>query len=180
MSAKDTPEAIAEFEIMKAKIKAFIEPARTRPTSTTRRADTSFPARYARAIAYYRELETEKALKEIDALIAERPDDPYLYELKGQTLFETDRAEEAEAPLRKSVELKPDAPLLRMLLGQDLMAENDPAKVDDAIVTLNRSLVGRAGQPDALAVSVAGLRRQGRRGHGAAGDRRSRTSTSAR
>ena len=142
----DTPEMIAKFEIMKAKIKAFTN----RPYQTYMDypdTDKSFPARYARAIADYRELETEKALKEIDALIAERPDDPYLYELKGQALMESDRAVEAEIPLRKSVELKPDGPLLRLLLGQDLLAENNPAKLEDAIVTLNRALVTEPDNP---------------------------------
>ena len=146
MTSKDTPEAIAEFELMKAKIKAFMN----RPYQTYMdypESDTSFAARYARAIADYRELETEKALKEIDALIAERPDDPYLYEVKGQTLMETDRAVEAEAALRKAVELKPDAALLRTLLGQDLLAENDHTKLEDAIVTLNRALVSEPDNP---------------------------------
>ena len=144
--AKDTPEAIAEYEIMKAKLKAFIN----RPFQTYidyPDSDKSFPARYARAIADYRELETDKALKEIDALIAERPDDPYLYELKGQTLMESSKSQDAEAPLRRAVELKPDAPLLRLLLGQDLMAENDPKKVEDAIVDFNRSLVNEPDDP---------------------------------
>jgi predicted Zn-dependent protease len=144
--AKDTPQQIAEFELMKAKIKAFMN----RPYQTYMdypESDTSFAARYARAIADYRELETVKALKELDALIAERPDDPYLYEVKGQTLMETDRAVEAEAALRKAVELKPDAALLRTLLGQDLLAENDHTKVEDAIVTLNRALVSEPDNP---------------------------------
>jgi predicted Zn-dependent protease len=145
-AVKDTPEMIAQFEVMKAKIKAFMN----RPYQTYvdyPDTDKSFPARYARAIADYRELETEKALKEIDALIAERPDDPYLYELKGQTLMESDRAKEAETPLRKSVELNPEAPLLRLLLGQDLITQNDPAKLQEAINTLNRSLVVEPDNP---------------------------------
>jgi len=144
--ATDTPEAIAQYEIMKAKLKAFIN----RPFQTYvdyPDNDKSFPARYARAIADYRELETDKALKEIDALIAERPDDPFLYELKGQTLMESSRSREAEAPLRRAVELKPDAPLLRLLLGQDLMAENDPRKFEDAVVDFNRSLVAEPDDP---------------------------------
>ena len=145
-NAKDSPESIAQFEIMKAKIKAFTN----RPFQTYvdyPDSDQSFPARYARAIADYRELETERALKEMDALIAERPDDPYLYELKGQCLMETSRAEEAEIPLRKAVSLRPEAPLLRLLLGQDLIAENNPAKLDDAITILNRSLVVEPDDP---------------------------------
>jgi predicted Zn-dependent protease len=143
---KDTPEALAQFEIMKAKIKAFTN----RPFQTYidyPEKDVSFPARYARAIADYRDLDTDKAIKEIDALIAERPDDPYLYELKGQALMESDRAGLAEVALHKAVELKPDAPLLRLLYGQDLLAQSDPRKVEEAIVTLNRSLIGEPDDP---------------------------------
>jgi predicted Zn-dependent protease len=144
--AQDTPETIAHYELMKAKMKAFFE----RPYQVWvdfPDSDTSFPARYARAIGYYRELDTEKAIKAIDALIVERPDDPYLYELKGQALMESARTEEAEAPLRKAVTLNPEAPLLRLLLGEDLIAENNPAKFEDAIVTLNRSLVNEPDDP---------------------------------
>jgi predicted Zn-dependent protease len=145
-STVDTPQMIAEYQLMKAKLAAFTN----RPYQTYidfPETDQSFPARYARAIADYRELDTEKALKEIDALIAERPDDPYLYELKGQALMESARSAEAEIPLRKAVELKPDAPLLRILLGQTLLAENEPKKVDDAIVSLNRSLIVEPDNP---------------------------------
>jgi predicted Zn-dependent protease len=144
--ATDSPEMVAEYEVMKAKLAAFTN----RPYQTYvdyPDSDKSFPARYARAIADYRELDTDKAVKEIDALIAERPDDPYLYELKGQALMETSRSAEAEAPLRKAVELRPDAPLLRLLLGQNLLAEDDPKKLPDAIVCLNRSLVVEPDDP---------------------------------
>jgi len=137
---KDTPEAIAEYDIMKAKLKGFLN----RPYQTFvdfAETDTSFPARYARAIAYYKELETDKAIKAIDLLITERPDDPYLYELKGQALMESARAAEAEPALRKAVELKPEAPLLRILFAQDLLSEDNRAKLDEAVVNLNRSLV---------------------------------------
>ncbi|HTX48870.1 MAG TPA: M48 family metalloprotease [Caulobacteraceae bacterium] len=142
----DSPESIAAYELMKAKLKAYTQ----RPFQTYvdyPDTDVSFPARYARAIADFQELDTDKGLKEIDALIAERPDDPYLYEVKGQSLMEVSRAEEGEAALRKAVDLKPDAPLLRVLLAQDLLAENLPAKVPDAIINLNRSLVVEPDSP---------------------------------
>ncbi|MFI4934453.1 MAG: M48 family metalloprotease [Caulobacterales bacterium] len=139
-AAKDSPESIAQFEIMKAKIKGFMNrPYQTYMDFSDK--DPSFPARYARAIAYYKELETDKALKAIDALTVERPDDPYLYELRGQVLLESARSVEAEPALRKAVELKPDAPLLRILLGEALLAENNPAKLDEAILNFNRSLI---------------------------------------
>jgi predicted Zn-dependent protease len=76
----------------------------------------------------------------IDDLLKEQPDNPYLWELKGQVLFEFGRAAEAEEPQRKSVELKPDAPLLRVNLGQTLIALPDKAKLDEGIVELRKAL----------------------------------------
>ena len=135
----DSPEALAQHAIMVAKLKAFTNlPQQTfidYPES-----DTSYPARYARAIAYYRDLQTDKAVKLTDALLAEQPNNPYLWELKGQTLFESGRAKLAEPAHRRSVELKPEAPLLHMNLGQTLLAEDDPKKLDEAIGEIRKSL----------------------------------------
>src|SRR5690606_10317733 len=108
---------------------------------TYEESDKSFPARYARAIAYYQTKEPDRALKAIDALLAEQPDNPYLWELKGQVLFEFGRVPEAEAPQRKSVELKPDAPLLRVNLGRTLVALDDEAKVQEGITELRKSVL---------------------------------------
>ena len=137
--AVDPPEVIQKHEIMLAKLRAFMDP----PYQTLVRykeSDTSFVARYARAIAFHKEEEPERALKVIDGLIAEQPNNPYLWELKGQVLFESGKIKESEDPYRKSVELKPNAPLLRINLGQTLVAEEDKTKMDDAIAQLKRAL----------------------------------------
>ena len=84
-------------------------------------------------------------MKLIDALIADNPDNPYLWELKGQVLFEFNRVTQAEEPQRKSVALKPDAALLRVNLGQTLINLNDPAKVEEGVKELKRSLLN---EPD--------------------------------
>ena len=144
----DSPEAIADFKIMVAKIKGFMDPPYQTLTDYPE-SDTSFPARYARAIADYRAGETDKALKAIDELISGKPDDPYLYELKGQVLFEDGQIKASEAPYRKAVALKPDAPLLRILLGQTLESEDDKSKLDDAIANLRKSLDYEHDNPDA-------------------------------
>lgn len=134
----DSPEALERHEVMVAKLKAFINlPAQT--LYDYPETDQSFPARYARAIADYRDTDTDKALKETDALIAEQPNNPYLYELKGQILFEAGRPREAEPAHRRSVELKPDAALLHTNLGQALLAEDDPKKVAEAVAELRRA-----------------------------------------
>lgn len=134
----DTPEALAEHAVMKAKLDGFINPQTA--IVTYQETDRSYPARYARAIAYYQMKDPDRALKLIDALLQEQPNNPYLWELKGQILFEYARAAEAEAPQRRSVALKPDAPLLRVNLGQTLIALDDKAKVEEGILELKKSL----------------------------------------
>ena len=104
------------------------------------KSDKSYPARYARAIAYYRALETEKALKAIDALLEDYPDNPYLWELRGQALFESARAAEAEPAYRRCIELKPDAALFHLALGQTLLALDDDKRVDDAMAHIYKAL----------------------------------------
>jgi predicted Zn-dependent protease len=134
----DTPEMIAEHAIMKAKLDGFLSPQQA--LIKYKETDTGFPARYARAIAYYQLKEPDRALKLIDALIAEHEDNPYLWELKGQILFEFGRAPEAEPAHRKSVQLKPDAPLFHVNLAQTLIALEKKDRLDEAVVELNKAL----------------------------------------
>lgn len=137
--ATDSPEAMLLHAIMKAKLEAFFNP----PAQTFveyPESNRSYPARYARAIAYYRNTEPEKALAALDALITEQPRNPYLWELKGQVLFEAGRAAEAVPAHLRSVQLKPDAPLLLINLGQAILALDDNARIDEAIGYINRSM----------------------------------------
>jgi predicted Zn-dependent protease len=142
-TAVDTPEDIAQHEVMKAKLEGFLNPQVA--LMKYKETDASFPARYARAIAYYQMKDPDRALKLIDDLITDNPDNPYLWELKGQVLFEFNRIAQAEEPQRKSVQLKPDAALLRVNLGQTLINLNDPAKVEEGVKELKRSLLN---EPD--------------------------------
>lgn len=140
----DSAKDIADHALMKAKLEAFLNP----PAQTYvkyKEKDPSFAARYARAIAYYKASEPEHALRAIDALLAEQPDNPYLHELKGQVLFENGRVAASEAPHRRSVELKPEAPLLRVNLGRTLVALEDGKRGDEAIAELTRAV---SAEPD--------------------------------
>jgi predicted Zn-dependent protease len=139
VNAVDSPQALASFAVMKAKIEGFLDsPYQT--LNDYPETDQSFPARYARAIAYYKETDTNKAVKAIDALIAEQPNNPYLWELKGQVLFEAGRPKEAEPAHRRSVELKPDAPLLRINLAQTLIALGDPKLLPEATDQIKQAM----------------------------------------
>ena len=135
---RDSDERLAQHALILAKIHAFMDP----PTQTLRtylETDISFPARYARAIAWYRDGQTQRALDATDALIAEDIENPYLWELKGQILFEEGRPVEAIEAHRESVRLKPDAPLLRVNLAHALIETNDPANLEEAVDQLKRA-----------------------------------------
>jgi predicted Zn-dependent protease len=147
-SARPTSPLPAEYkrlhERMQAKLQAFLEP----PTRTMRRypeSDTSLPARYARAIAYYKVPDLEKALPLIDGLIAENPSDPYFREMKGQMLFENRRAAEAIPSYEAAVNLLPNSPLLRLDLARIQLEMNDPAMLDPAIENLR---IAQRAEPD--------------------------------
>ncbi|HWV42646.1 M48 family metalloprotease [Pseudorhodoplanes sp.] len=141
---KDPQELQARHDMMRAKLSGFMDP----PQTVARRyppSDNSLPARYARAIATYRHSDIRAAIAQIDALIAIQPNNPYFHELKGQALLENGRAAEAIAPLRRAASLAPDPTLIQILLGQALVATNNPALADEAITILRNGL---AREPD--------------------------------
>src|SRR5471032_1211941 len=138
---KDDPALQARHDMMRAKISAFME----RQDTVYRRyplSDNGLPARYARAITTYLHGDLRSALAQIDGLIAQQPNNPYFYELRGQALLEGGKPVEAIAPLRKAVQLSSNAPLIEMLLGQALVASDNKAYADEAIAIL-RAVVGR-------------------------------------
>jgi predicted Zn-dependent protease len=129
-------------DMVKAKLLAFMN--RTNPQLVFRtypEKDQSMPARYARAIAHYFTGGMKSAGPEIDALIAAQPDNPYFYELKGQFLLESGNAQAAVDPLRRAVALASDAGLMRVMLGQALVASGDSAHLQDALQHLQKAVV---------------------------------------
>lgn len=117
---KDSPSLQARHDLMRAKLVGFTE----RPETVNRKypaSDTSLAADYARAISAYLYGNIDRAVAQIDGLIARQPNNPYFYELKGQALLEGGRASQAVPPLRKAVELSNGAPLIRTMLGQALV-----------------------------------------------------------
>lgn len=111
---------------MVAKLYGFLKPA----TQTFRKypeTDSSVPARYARAVAYYDQLhEFDKGLAIIRELIKEYPDDPYFHELEAQILFESGRPAEALPAYEKAQRLDPKSGQIEVLLARCLLALNDP------------------------------------------------------
>lgn len=116
----DTPisrDLARKHALMRAKLIGFMEPLEnTLKIYPENRNET--PARYAHAIAYYRNANIDKALPLVNELIADDPDNPYFHELKGQMLLENGRVDDSLAPYERMVELAPNEPLLRTGLGK--------------------------------------------------------------
>jgi predicted Zn-dependent protease len=137
---KDSPEEIERLRLIQAKIHGFLD----EPNATLRRyplTDQSDPARYARAVAHYRNASLDRALKEIEALIEKHPKNPYFQELKGQMLFEFGEVTASVDPHRKAVEFAPTSALIRIGLGRALVGAEDAALYPQAIKELKAALL---------------------------------------
>ncbi|MFL6844555.1 MAG: M48 family metalloprotease [Allosphingosinicella sp.] len=135
------PKLEARFQRVKAKLSGYVEdPQRTLVMFPE--SNKSVPARYARAYAWHKSAYPDKALAEVDSLLAEQPTDPYFLELKGQVLLESGRPEDALATLRQAVKYAPDQPLIASLLGHALIATEKPDNYEEAKQVL-RAAIGR-------------------------------------
>jgi len=132
---REPADFIERHARMKAKLQAFFDPP-SRTLRSYKEDDPSIEARYARAIAYYRRPDLERAIPLIDGLIAERPADPYFQELKGQMLFENGRIREALPYYEKSVQLAPGSALLHRALGRVQLEIGDPIQLEGAVENL--------------------------------------------
>lgn len=123
----------AMHQRMVAKLYGFLE----KPEYTlSKYTGDTIPDHYARAIAYYKQPNLTKALKEIDTLIALKPNDPFFNELKGQFLAESGRPREALVLYQKADQLFPNDYLLKLELGKLYISVND---LDSAINQLNKA-----------------------------------------
>ncbi|WP_460019423.1 M48 family metalloprotease [Magnetospira thiophila] len=132
-----------DFQMRNARMKAKLIGFLTPPSQTLRQypeTDQSLPARYARSVAYYRRADTSLALREVDGLLADYPEDPYFHELKGQILFETGNVHAALPEYEAAVRLAPKTSLLLSLLAQTRLESGDPAQAKLAIEDLRTAL----------------------------------------
>lgn len=150
--AVDPPAFVAAHARMRAKLDGFMEPGMA--LGKYRESDKGVPARYARAIAYYRNLDIARSLVLLDGLIAEYPNDPYFHELRGQILFENNRVPESVIEYEKAVRLAPNAALIRRDYARAQMEVGDPARLRQAIRDLEQ--VVRQEEDDAGAWRLLG------------------------
>lgn len=132
-----------EFQRIKAKLIAFL----SEPAQTFKRyplTDKSVPARYAQAIAYFKQLNFSQAQKTLDALLEQEPNNPYFRELKAQIYLEQGKIKAAKNEYAKVLELRPNAALLQVDWAQTALADAPSSQeLKEIIAVLNCSVQRR-------------------------------------
>lgn len=159
--ATDPPALQLRHDLMRAKIIGYLERAQV-VANTYPLSDTSLAARYARAIAAFLNGGLASGMPQIEALIRERPENPYFWEVKGDFLTRSGKMREAIEPLRKALRLAGDAPLIRIRLAQALLALNEPASLPEVADLTRKSLIEDA-TPEAWRIMATVSYRQEKR-----------------
>ncbi|HKU54653.1 MAG TPA: M48 family metalloprotease, partial [Rhizomicrobium sp.] len=137
---QDSPEVLHTFQMVQAKLAGFVLPVKDALIRYPE-SDASEPARYARAMIYMRQPNFQKALATINGLIAEEPNNPYFYEVRGQIYVSLAKPAQAIPDYQKSVNLRPRAPQLRAALATAQLATENPALAEPALQNLKAALL---------------------------------------
>jgi predicted Zn-dependent protease len=136
---KDSPEAVHAFHMVQAKLAGFLDPVEMVLTHYPP-SDNSEEAHYARAVAYFRQPDLQKSLDECNTLIKLEPKNPYFWELLGQIYVDMSRPESGVVAYQKSVEILPDASLLRVSLAAAQLATEKTTLAKPALDNLKIAL----------------------------------------
>jgi predicted Zn-dependent protease len=144
---KDPPDLVEKHQRMLAKLKGYLWPL-DQVMLAYPKTDTSQPARYARAIAFFRVSRMKESLILMDSLLKESPDDPFYLEQKGQILFQNGRLADALPLYARAVEIRPREALLRQELGQVELETEDQRYVKPAIANLEFAASMQSNDPE--------------------------------
>ncbi len=133
------PALEARFARVKAKLAGYLaEPADT--LKAYPETDNSVPAHYARAYAWHKDSQMDRAVAETDALLMTAPNDPYFLELKGQILLEQGHPAEALSMLRRATALTNNQPLIATTFGHALIATENAKNYAEAQTVLKAAV----------------------------------------
>jgi predicted Zn-dependent protease len=151
---EDSPELMMMHHRIVAKLMGFITPDVA--LQHFAEADRSVPARYARAIAWYRKGALGSALLGIDGLIKEYPNDPYFHEVRGQMLFENGHVAESVLSYRRAVQLLPGSAIIKIDFARALLETNNADNDREAVRNLELARQQESGTFDLWRLMAAG------------------------
>ena len=167
------PRTIYWFARAQGKLSAFI-----RAPSTTFRAVGRKPgqgdivARLRRAVAFHRQPKPDKAIAEIQSLVAAYPNDPYLAELQGQILLENRKFAAAVQAYRRAAQKAPSNGLILAGYGRALLAQNTASSNAEALKVLVKARARDPYSPRMLRDLGLAYARAGNNGMAALDERR--------
>jgi predicted Zn-dependent protease len=160
-NVKDPPELQLRHDLVRAKISGYLESPQT-VFNRYPPKDNSLPARYARAIAHNCSGKCDQAMGEVDALIREKPDNPYFWEVKGEFYYWAGKYREAIPPMHKALLLAGgNEPLMQVEVAQALLGTEDGKVVDEAIGLLKRAVMNDPENATAYNLLGTALARKG-------------------
>ncbi len=161
----ETPADVERHARLRAKLIGFLDRPRRVLRTRFPESDQTLAARYGRVIAWMRLPDLPLALAGIEELIAERPDDPYFIELKGQILFEHGKVRDSVPEYQRAADLLPEDTLILTGLGRAQVETGDAGLLPAAVANLETA---RRGDPEnpmtwrVLAAAYHGLGEDGR------------------
>ena len=127
------------YSRIRAKILAFTkQPSET--FSIYGKSNTQAYARYARAIANFRELRIDVAHSILDNLIEDYPSDPYFKELKAHICFKNGKLTCSLTYYEKAIPLLPETHLVRADLAKVQIESGEKTLIEKAIKNLKLAL----------------------------------------
>ena len=138
-SKKDSAELQMRHDLVRAKIAAYTIGG-TVIQRLFRKDPKGIGARYGLALTTFLTGSPKSALSKVDALIKEKPANPYFHELRGDVLIKLNKAGEAAKSYQRAMKLDPDkSSLIQVGYGQALLLSgNAEAAKKQLVAALGR------------------------------------------
>ena len=157
-----SPQWIEDHARMRAKLMGFTDPMQALQTYGAK--DTGFAAQYGRAIALFKRNQLAAALPIVDVLLKREPKNPYLFELKGQMLFESAQVKDSIPLYKQALALVPRVPVIQTEYAHALIEGGSAADLPEAITNLQDAVSLEEGSPLAWRLLATAWGRQGHEG----------------
>jgi predicted Zn-dependent protease len=138
---QDPPELQRRHDRMRAKIAAFTQEKGSTAQLFRQDNKATDAKQYGEAIEGYLHGNPRAALAKVDALIKAEPNNPYHYELRGDTLMKANRPAEAADAYAKAIKLDPRrSSVLQVSYGQALLAQGNAKAARKATQALQKAV----------------------------------------
>jgi len=128
-----------QFLLIQAKIYAFLK-SNNRTVKKYLNRNQQLGGKLAAAIVDYKKGKIKEATTTMNQLILNSPNNPYLFELKGQMLFENGKLWDSIKSYEQAVKLLPNEALILTALSQARIATNEKKNILQALKELSKAV----------------------------------------